>query len=108
MAKRETKDEYKYIVAPGHSFVGQKRAFVSGDEITKAAFVSPKDFERFISAKRILKVPVEEAATPAADKTGDERKQLEESFLAQGLGKPEDMSALSDDELKQLIGGSGN
>jgi hypothetical protein len=108
MGKNGTKDDYKYIVAPGYSFVGKKRAFVSGDEITETAFGSPENFKKFISDKKILKVPVEEEAANESGKTGDERKQLEESFLARGLGKPEDMAALSDDELKQLIGDSGN
>jgi hypothetical protein len=115
MAK--TAEKEKYIVAPGCSFVGNKRAYSAGDEIDEAAFGDPVDFQRFLSGKnpKIIKAPPK-GKTPAektdGGNTGDtpttpvDRKQLEDSVIARGLGKPEDLAALSDDELKQLLGGA--
>jgi hypothetical protein len=113
MAK--TAEKEKYIVAPGCSFVGNKRAYNAGDEIDEAAFGDPADFQKFLSGKdpKIIKALPEEK-NPANKKTGGgntrdtpaapvDREQLEKSIVARGLGKAEDLAALSDDELKQLL-----
>jgi hypothetical protein len=120
MAK--TVEKERYVVAPGCSFVGNKRAYNAGDEIGEEAFGNPKDFQKFISGKspKIIKAPPEEkksaskntgggnAKEPDTEETDTDtpvdRKQLEESVIARGLGKPEDLTALSDDELKRLLG----
>jgi hypothetical protein len=114
----KTAEKEKYIVAPGCSFVGNKRAYSAGDEIDEKAFGDPADFQKFLSGKnpKIIKAPPKEEA-PAnknggggnAGETGAgpvDRKQLEDSVIARGLGKPEDLAALSDDELKQLLEGA--
>jgi hypothetical protein len=113
MAK--TAEKERYIVAPGCSFVGNKRSYNAGDEIDEKAFGDPADFQKFLTGKnpKIIKAPPEEKT--AAKNTGGgnaggtgtasvDRKQLEEAVVARGLGKPEDLAALSDDELKQLLG----
>lgn len=110
MAK--TAEKERFIVAPGCSFVGNKRAYNAGDEIDEKAFGDASDFQKFLTGKspKIIKAPPEEK--PAAKNTGGgnaggtsvDRKQLEDSVIARGLGKPEDLAALSDEELKQLLG----
>jgi hypothetical protein len=108
MGKRTEKEEFQHVVAPGCSFVGNKRGYLAGDVITEDVFGNPEDFKKMLASKKIVKALIEEAAPDnGADKSDKavERKQLEESFLARGLGKPEDLSALSDDELKQLMKG---
>jgi hypothetical protein len=110
------KEKERYIVAPGCSFVGNKRAYNAGDEIDEGAFGNPADFQKLISGKKpkIIKAPPE-GKKPENKSTGGgnaggtgaaplDRKQLEEAVVAKGLGKPEDLAALSDDELKQLLG----
>jgi hypothetical protein len=109
MAK--TAEKEKYIVAPGCSFIGNKRAYNAGDEIDEGAFGNPADFQKFISGKKpkIIKAPPEEKTpenknlgnTGAAAPVG--RKQLEEAVVSKGLGKAGDLAALSDDELKRLL-----
>jgi hypothetical protein len=114
MAK--TAEKEKYIVAPGCSFVGNKRSYNAGDEIDEKAFGDTSDFQKFLTGKnpKIIIAPPEEK-TPEKKNTGGgngggsgntpvDRKQLEESAIARGLGKPEDLAVLSDDELKQLLG----
>jgi hypothetical protein len=110
----KTAEKERYIVAPGCSFVGNKRAYNAGDEIDEKAFGDPSDFHKFLTAKnpKIIKAPPEEKppknAGGNAGATGNtpvDRKQLEDSVIARGLGKPEDLAALSDDELEQLLGG---
>jgi hypothetical protein len=114
----ETAKEEKYIVAPGCSFVGNKRSYAAGDEIDEKAFGNSADFQKFLTGKnpKIIKAPQKEE-TPANKNTGGgntegtgaapvDRKQLEEAVIARGLGKPEDLAVLSDDELKKLLGGA--
>jgi hypothetical protein len=112
MAK--TAEKERYIVAPGCSFVGNKRAYNAGDEIDEKAFGDPSDFQKFLTGKnpKIIKAPPKEEAPAGGGNAGGtgaasvDRKQLEDSVIARGLGKPEDLAALSDDELKQLLGGA--
>jgi hypothetical protein len=111
MAKIAEKE--RFVVAPGCSFVGNKRAYNAGDEIDEEAFGDTSDFQKFLTGKnpKIIKAPPEEK-TPA-ENTGNaggiggtpvNRKQPEEAVVAKKLGKPEDLATLSDDELKQLLG----
>jgi hypothetical protein len=109
----KTAEKERYIVAPGCSFVGNKRAYSAGDEIDEKAFGDPSDFQNFLTGKspKIIKAPPKETppknAGGNARTTGNtpvDRKQLEDSVIARGLGKAEDLAALSDDELKQLLG----
>jgi hypothetical protein len=112
MGKKNTEAEDRYIVAPGCSFVGNKRAYNAGDEIDEKAFGKPEDFKKMLSGKKpkIIKAPPKEEAAEEKNKGGGntgagtaDRKGLEEAVIAKGLGKPEDLAALSDDELKQLL-----
>jgi hypothetical protein len=112
MAK--TAEKERYIVAPGCSFIGNKRAYNAGDEIDEKAFGDTSDFQKFLTGKnpKIIKAPPEEKSptkntgggnTGGTDGASVDRKQLEDSVVAKKLGKPEDLAALSDDELKQLL-----
>jgi hypothetical protein len=113
MAKSAEKE--RYYVAPGCSFVGNKRAYNAGDEIDETAFGDPADFQKFISGKnpKIIKAPPSSKEEAPANKNTDDsnaggapvdRKQLENSVIARGLGKAEELAAFSDDELKKILG----
>jgi hypothetical protein len=107
----KTAEKERYIVAPGCSFVGNKRAYNAGDEINEKAFGNPADFQKFLSGKKpkIIKAPPQKEAEEGNKGGGNtgtgtvDRKQLEEAVIAKGLGKQEDLAALSDEELKQLL-----
>jgi hypothetical protein len=102
------KKKDRYVVAPGFSFVGKKRAFVSGDEIDENAFSNPKDFQKLLTCKPPRIVKASEEAAPARTGSGaDDRKKLEEAVIANGLGKAEDLAALSIAELKKILSDSG-
>jgi hypothetical protein len=97
----------QYVVAPGFSFVGKKRAYVSGDEIDENAFGDPKNFQKFLSGKnpRIVVKPPETAAPAVTGNTSAgsiERKALEETALKLGY-TPEDIKKLTDDDLKLIL-----
>ncbi|GHU66649.1 hypothetical protein FACS189447_07970 [Spirochaetia bacterium] len=119
MAK--AKETGKFIVAPGFSFNGNKRIYAAGDEIDSSVFGNPKDFEHYQTCKppRIIPAPAEPPKKGNDDKGGgnesgggntdpaETRKKLEALIIENGLGTAEDLPALSDDELKNILKNAG-
>jgi hypothetical protein len=103
----------RYVVAPGCSFIGNRRAYNAGDEIDETAFSKPADFRLFISMEKpkIIPAPPEQKAPKksAGDTDTDTeaeaaaRKKLEEEVLAKGGCTIEDLKALSVEELQEIL-----
>jgi hypothetical protein len=112
----KSKDQ-RYVVAPGVSFVGNKRAYVAGDEIDESAFSDPKYFKAFLSGKspKIIPAPPEPEEEP--DKKNGKKKEtgenlgrevLIEKLIASGLFKTkEELASLAYKELVELLEISG-
>jgi hypothetical protein len=106
--------EQRYVVAPGASFVGNKRAYVAGDEIDESAFSNPKYFKAFLSgpSPKIIPAPPElEAKTDESGKKSEtganlDRKALEEKALSIGVTAAES-ALLTDNELAKLLKDNG-
>ena len=104
----------KYIVAPGFSFVGNKRTYKEGDEIDASAFKNEKRFQSFISGDKpkIILAPPKEA-TNKKDEDEDvsgvdvsgvnvDRPALEKLFIDGGIFDKEKLSKIPDDKLLKL------
>ncbi len=117
MAKEKAETKQRYVVAPGVSFVGNKRAYVAGDEIDESAFNKPENFKRMLSGKnpKIIPAPPKDTAEKeTAPKTGGEntgggldRAALEAAAVNSGLYKKDELAAMSDDELKKDLEEAG-
>jgi hypothetical protein len=117
MGNSKNTEKQRYVVAPGVSFVGNKRAYVAGDPIDESAFIDPKHFKILLSGKspKIIPAPPETEKEPEkkSDRenengTGLDRKTLEEKALASGLVKTADeLAAFKDSELAELLKNSG-
>jgi hypothetical protein len=97
MSKKDT--EKRYVVAPGASFVGNKRVYVAGDEIDESAFGDPKDFKKMISDDHPKIIP---GPLPPDEKPEQDRKALEEKALSAGFMVNE-LAKLTDSELEKLL-----
>jgi len=102
-------EKTKYVVAPGCSFVGNKRTYHPGDEIDETAFKDKKRFEQFLKGDKPKIIP----APPKAEEEKKEepkkadRKELEKLALEKGLAKKDQVSALKDEELEKLLKDAG-
>ena len=101
----------RYIVAPGASFVGNKKTYAAGDEIDETAFKDVKRFEHFLKCKppkiiEALKEEKEEKPSGGGNHRLD-RKTMEELALKDGFMKPDQIKALKDDELERILKESG-
>jgi hypothetical protein len=103
--------EQRYVVAPGVSFVGKKRAYVAGDPIDESAFSKPEHFKKFLSCNppKIVPPPPEAEKDPEKksgkkNETGEnlDRKALEEKAFSLGLTVAE-LAGLTDTELAELL-----
>jgi hypothetical protein len=109
MAKETGKK--RYIVAPGVSFVGKKRAYVAGEEIDESAFGKPEYFKKMLSCKppKIIEAPPEKEedkkkdsdTTPAPE--DEKRKTMEKLAVTNGLLKPEELEQYSNEQLEKLL-----
>jgi hypothetical protein len=112
MAK--SKDQ-RYVVAPGVSFVGNKRAYVAGEEIDESAFSDPKYFKAFLSGKspRIIPAPPEpevktdkESGKNNVPPVPPSREAMEEKALSVGATLAE-LAALDDNDLVEFLKNKG-
>jgi hypothetical protein len=111
MSKKDT--EKRYVVAPGASFVGNKRAYVAGDEIDESAFGDPKDFKKMLSGDhpKIIPAPLPPDEKPEGQKREEkepeqDRKVLEEKALSAGF-MADELAKLTDGELEKLLKDNG-
>jgi hypothetical protein len=98
-------NQKKYVVAPGCSFVGNKKSFKAGDEIAKEDFKDEKYFNALISAKKIVPAPAEGAENTEEKKL--DRKEKEELAVKNNLVKADQVSKLKDDELEKVLKDAG-
>jgi hypothetical protein len=104
-------EKKRYVVAPGASFVGNKRAYNSGDEIDESAFGKPQYFKKMLSSKppKIIEAPPETEKTTkkdgnnTADPGADKRKAMEEKAVLSGLARPEELEQFNDEQLEKLL-----
>jgi hypothetical protein len=92
----------KYVVAPGCSFVGNKKTYKEGDEIDETAFKDKARFESFLKGDKPKIIPA-----PKAEEKKPDRKELEKLALADGFIKQEDLAALGDEELEKILKEAG-
>jgi hypothetical protein len=102
-------NQKKHVVAPGCSFVGNKKSFKAGDEITKEDFKDEKYFNALISAKKIVSSSsdsIKEDEDDLSDvdisnisKDNVKRDQLEKLILEKGFLTEEKMKKFSDENL---------
>jgi len=96
----------RYIVAPGCSFVGNKKTYKEGDEIDESAFNDKDRFKKFFESKppKIIEaLAVEKKKEPKKL----ERKELEKLVIEHNLLKKEQLASTKDDELEALLKGNG-
>jgi hypothetical protein len=99
----------KYVVAPGASFVGNRKTYKEGDEIDETAFKDKARFEAFTKGAKPKIIPAptgEEKADPLKNDPPD-RKALEKMAIDGGLAKEKDVSSIKDDDLKKLLTDAG-
>jgi hypothetical protein len=94
----------KYIVAPGASFVSNRKTYKEGDEIDETAFKDKARFESFTKGAKPKIIP-----SPTGEVKADppDRKALEKMAVDGGLAKEKDVSSLKDDDLKKLLTDAG-
>jgi hypothetical protein len=113
MAKETKKAEEKkrYVVAPGCSFVGNKKTYNEGEEIDETAFKDKERFESFLKGDKpkIIPAPIgkEEEGKEEEKEAGKKREDLEKLALDGGLLKKEQLSAVKDDELEKILKDAG-
>jgi len=96
----------KFVVAPGCSFVGNKKTYKEGDEIDETAFKDKARFESFLKGDKPKIIPAPAAEKKAEEKKPD-RKELEKLALDGGLLKENQLSAVKDDELEKILKDAG-
>lgn len=100
----------KFVVAPGCSFVGNKRTYVAGDEITESAFSKPEYFKKMTEGKNPKIIPSsgvsksdDDEDLSGVDITGvgeiPTRENLEKLILEKGLLKESKIKRFSDEDL---------
>jgi len=102
--------EKKYIVAPGCSFVGNKKTYKEGDEIDKSAFASEERFKEFINCKppKIIEAPAEPKETKKDDLAKKmDRKDLEKMAIDKKLLEAEKLAAMKDEDIEKVLKDAG-
>ena len=105
-------EEKKFVVAKGHSFVGNKRSYKEGDEIDETAFKSKERFESFLKGDnpKIIPAPAGETKQSGDDENLDSvdvssiaekptREALEKLILEKGLLNEGKIKKMSDENL---------
>jgi hypothetical protein len=99
----------KYIVAPGASFVGNRKTYKEGDEIDETAFKDKARFESFTKGKTPKII-----SGGGNDNTGNDeevttsltREELEKLALELGM-RLENIAKLDDSKLKKILKKNG-
>jgi hypothetical protein len=112
MGKNTETGKKRYVVAPGASFVGQKKTYSPGDPIDESAFKKLEHFKKMLSGDppKIIEAPPKAAKDEKKGDTGDggiDRKALEAIAVNNGLLKHDQLSAIDDEELKNILEGAG-
>ena len=112
MGKNTETEKKRYVVAPGASFVGQKKTYGPGDPIDESAFKKAEHFKKMLSSTppKIIEAPPKAAKDEKAEDTksgGLDRKALEAIAINNGLLKPDQLLSIEDEELKDILEGAG-
>jgi len=99
-------EKKKYVVAPGCSFVGNKKIYNAGDEIDESAFKDEERFKKFLtgSKPKIIPAPPKVSAEEEKDEeviTTLSREELE--ALAADFMTVDAIQKLDDAKLKKIL-----